>query len=576
MAKAAGLDIGARHVRLVEAEGGARGLKVIRLGEREIQAAEGVDREQAVREAVDALFRDTRASRDEVVLTWPAESCVLREIQVPFREPDQIRKVIKFEFESHLHGRDIDEVVVDFLTTGESREGTRLLCAGADKPPLRARLASLDAVKVDPVAVDLDATCLAAGLAASGVLEETPTSVLVDIGARSTTVLLLAEGRVRSARGFRGGMDTLHLAVERDIGAPAGTGAARALEGGARSDDLMALPGAPGRGDAPPAEQSAEGLEVAVVEDRRADFLGRLSREVTRTLATSGGVAAYPVLFLTGRGSLVPGVRETLAGDLGLEVRLLDLFSRVASPVPPERMEEANATYAAALGAAARALGASPAPLDLRREDLAYARRFDQVKGGIAVTLGLLLLGVGFLLWRAKTEKDVALLEFNAMVTTLSVPADRVETTYKALLGEEQFNRLPKRGADPLGMVPDYNRRATQMSSTLRNEMGISTEVPPITSSLETFRRVHEAIKAVREQLEYCLITTETYNQRGADVTVVLSAPEHVDLVKNAFLEIRSGERALFEVVEPGTVAPDRRGKYAVPFTLSFEKRGGR
>ena len=65
MARAVGLDIGARHVRLVEVEGSGRGLRVLRLGERDCVVPEGVDREEAVREAVDALFRDTRASRDE-------------------------------------------------------------------------------------------------------------------------------------------------------------------------------------------------------------------------------------------------------------------------------------------------------------------------------------------------------------------------------------------------------------------------------------------------------------------------------------------------------------------------------
>ena len=87
-----GLDVGARHVRLVELEGGSRGLRVCRLGEREIALPEGGDREEAVRDAVDALFRETRAGRDETVLSWPAESCILRELSVPFREKDQIRQ----------------------------------------------------------------------------------------------------------------------------------------------------------------------------------------------------------------------------------------------------------------------------------------------------------------------------------------------------------------------------------------------------------------------------------------------------------------------------------------------------
>lgn len=557
MARAVGLDVGARHVRLVEADGGARGLRVIRLGERAIEESDGRPREESVRDAVDALFRDTRASRDEVVLTWPAEACVLREITVPFREEDQIRRVVKFEFESHAPGRDIDDLVVDFVATGETRDGTRLLCAGAEKGPLRALLRALDGVKVDPVAVDLDVGCLAAGLAAAGVLAETPTAVVADVGTRSTKIALLVDGKVRSARSFRGGVE--------------------ALDGPAapRPDDLLAVPGAAEGSDAPPVEQSAGSLALSVAEDRRTDFLGRLSREMTRTLAQAGPGITFPVLLVTGRGARVPGLRETLGAALGMEVRPLDLLSRVPGPVPPDMREEADATYAAALGAAARALGASPAPLDFRREDLSYARRFDQVKGALAVALGLLLLGMGFLLWRAKTEMNRDQAEYRSLLTLVQVEAKKVEDKYRENLGDAPFAALPKADPDALDAMQRYRVRAERMQGHLRDEMGLSQEVPKITSSLELFRAVHKAIADVREKLEYALVTAESYTQRGADVTVVLSAREHVDVVREALATVKDGDRPVFAEVNPGTVQ-DVKGKYPVTFTLLLEKKGGR
>ncbi len=581
MARAVGLDVGAHHVRVVEADGGPRGLKVVRLGEREVVVPEGGSREDAVREAVDALFRDTRAARDEVLLTWPAESCVLREVQVPFREPDQIRKVFRFEFESHLHGRDIDDYVVDFVPTGDTRDGgARLFCAGAEKAPLRERLGSLERIKVDPVGVDLDATCLLAGLSVAGVLAGNPNLVVVDAGSRSTRILVVVDGRLRSARAFRSGVDTMDLAIEADTGGAPGTGADRVLPG-PRPDDLVALPGAGAPpGDLPAAETSAAALEVAVAEDRRGDYLGRLSRELTRTLAQSAGAVTFPLLLLTGRGARIPGVREELGSRLGLEVRALDLFSKVASPVPPEMMEEANATYAVALGAAARALGASPAPLDLRRDDLAYARRFDQVKGGLAVALGLLLLGTGFLLWRAKKEKEVAQVEFDTMVARVRDTADSVEKTFRTdlKLSEEDFAKKYRISGDRLRTVPDYARRVGQMHDYLRNEMGLSTEVPPIRSSLEVLRQVHAALTSVREQLAYCLANSGNFTQRGLDLSLVLSAPEHVDIVKNALEGIREkeGDRKVFAEVVPGTVKQDRNGKYPVTFECLYPRDGGR
>jgi Tfp pilus assembly PilM family ATPase len=554
LARAVGLDVGARHVRLVELEGGSRGLRVCRLGEREIALPEGGDREEAVREATDALFRETRAGRDETVLSWPAESCILRELSVPFREREQIRKVVKFEFESHLHNDAIEDVVLDFVATGETRDGARLLCVAAPKPPLRARLEALRKARVEPVAVDADVASLAAAASAAGLLEGNPTCVLVDVGARTTKLVLVVDGAVRSARAFLGGTDTAGPAPGGASGAAPAEGAvAAAVEGGA---------------------PEAGGTALAVAEDRRADLVGRVAREVTRTLANAAAGAAVAKVHVTGRGALLPGFRDGLAARLGFEVLPFDLFGRLQHPVPAERLEEAAATYAVAVGAAARGLGVSPLALDLRREDLAYSRRFDQVKGALAVGLGVLLLGVGFLLWRARGERDVAHAEFNSMVATLRKTSDAVETDYKKALGEDQAKKLYAGSGDPLAAVPDARRRVKQMNDHLRNEMGISTEVPPIASSLLACRKANEAIKSVREKLEYCLLTSEIYGQKECTINVVLSAAEHVDILKKAFEDVKGANGPLFKHVEYGTVQQNKTsGKYAVQFTLRFEKK---
>ncbi|NUN52006.1 MAG: hypothetical protein HUU06_04340, partial [Planctomycetaceae bacterium] len=227
-----------------------------------------------------------------------------------------------------------------------------------------------------------------------------------------------------------------------------------------------------------------------------------------------------------------------------------------------------------------RALGASPAPLDLRRDDLAYARRFDQVKGGLAVALGLLLLGTGFLLWRAKKEKEVAQVEFDTMVARVRDTADSVEKTFRTdlKLSEEEFAKKYRISGDRLRTVPDYARRVGQMHDYLRNEMGLSTEVPPIRSSLEVLRQVHAALTSVREQLAYCLANTGNFTQRGLDLSLVLSAPEHVDIVKNALEGIREkeGDRKVFAEVVPGTVKQDRNGKYPVTFECLYPRDGGK
>jgi len=335
----------------------------------------------------------------------------------------------------------------------------------------------------------------------------------------------------------------------------------------------MAVPAA-ASSEGPAAERSAASLETAVVEDRRSDYLDRLCREVTRTLGSSAGDQAFRDLYLTGRGSRVPGLRERLADRLGLDVRPLDLFTSIPSPVPPERLEEANAVYATALGAAARALSIGPHQLDLRREDLAFSRRFDQVKGALAASLALLLVAIGFLLWRAKTEKESAQADFGAMISELRRTSDTVERYYRTGLGEDQFGKLPKMPEDPFQLVPVYRKRAGSMAGHLKNELGLSTEVPPITSSLEIFKVVNRAIADVRDQLEYCLITNETYGQRDVQISVILSTSDHVDILKAAFIAAKLEDRVVFSSADYGPLTQDRNGKWPATFTLRLAKPG--
>ncbi len=575
MASVVGLDIGAHRVRLVEAEGGAKGLRILRLGERELGTLpEGGDREAAVAEAVRALLQEFGARGEDVVLSWPAEACILREISVPFREDDQIRKVAKFEFEHHVHSVAIEDVVVDYVRIAETRDGARLLGLAAPKEPLRARLRALDGVRVDPLAVDVDVTALFGAAHATGVLAQHPSCILVDVGARSTKVILVVDGSLRTARALRGGTDALTHLLEDDLGVDAATAASRSLEGGARSDDLMAVPAAR-PSDLAPAERSAASLEVAVVEDRRTDFLDRLCREVTRTLATAAPGLTFSAVLVTGRGSLLPGVRERLGHRLDLPVYPLDILAGVQHPVPPETVDEANATYAVALGAAARGLRASPLQIDLRREDLAFARRFDQVKGAVAVALALLLVAVGFHLWGATQGKTHWELQFGTALAELRKSRDDVEKRFERELSRERqdlLKRMPARTEDVLQEVNESRRRATYMESALRNELGLSTEVPPIISSLEVMRKVHAAISGVREKIEYCLVLSEQYTQKEAKITLLLSDRTHADVIKAALDALTKGENAIFTSVDYGNISARKDNRWDPTFTCTLAK----
>src|SRR5258707_15531134 len=115
MAKGTGIEIGATTVTVAEVEGSAKKFRVTAAGRAPIEAAApGDERIKAVSQAARAAMKAARAGREQVVVSIPACDVIIREIQLPFTDEDQIRKVIKFESESHLHSCDIDDVVIGF------------------------------------------------------------------------------------------------------------------------------------------------------------------------------------------------------------------------------------------------------------------------------------------------------------------------------------------------------------------------------------------------------------------------------------------------------------------------------
>jgi hypothetical protein len=108
--------------------------------------------------------------------------------------------------------------------------------------------------------------------------------------------------------------------------------------------------------------------------------------------------------------------------------------------------------------------------------------------------------------------------------------------------------------------------------------MGLSTEVPPIRSCLVVFKAVNDALRGARENLEYCLISNETYSQKEVEFQVDLSRPEDVDVIKEALKAAKGPDgKPLFDPgtkgVEYTTVKMGPKGKYSVPFICRFEDR---
>ncbi|MEZ5964646.1 MAG: pilus assembly protein PilM [Planctomycetota bacterium] len=427
MAKGVGLDIGEYEIKVVELDGSYRKPRLAKVSIDSVDV--GDDEANRASEALHVL-KDAGIARENVCLGFPCRESVLRTITVPFVGDDNIRKVVKFEVEGNIHSHNVDDMVVDFLTIEPLQNQTKVLVVAAPKAPLRARLKALEGVGIEPESVDLDATSLYRTAdwlgcfadepeAADAAAEAAPrVHLVIDVGARSSAVLVVVDGKLVDMRALRTGTESIvdevaaHFAVSPKAAREA---VVVALQTG--RDQTMALP----EPDAPVDEEAdeeaapllakSEVLPFAHVSAARDAFLERLRRELMRFLASVPQIHRVDVVWYTGGGTLLPGVVDVLRDVCESEPRPLDVLGRMQHGLDENEAAAVNPRIATAVGLALGMMG-GPARLDLRREDLVFARRFDRIKFPLAVACMLGVFLLFFLGLRALTDYRILKQEY--------------------------------------------------------------------------------------------------------------------------------------------------------------------
>lgn len=451
MAKGVGLDAGEFEVKVVELDGSYRKPRLTKISiDRVAQRSHAAgDEAHAVREAASAVhaLRDAGVAKENVTLGFPCREAVLRTLTVPFKGNENIRKMIKFEAEGEIHSHSVDDMVIDFHTFEETEAGSRVLVAAVPKGPLRTTLRAFEQAGLEPEVVDLDTMALlrvaewcgaftagelpveAPATDAVAVIEQLPASaagrhVVLDLGARSTRVLIVANQRLVDMRALRVGSD----AIAEDVASAAGVDLDTAREAVIKclqtGQDHVVAPVADA-GDDSEAIVPVADADVAVEDDlfvmtdaadvvshltvaqARDRFLERLQRELVRFLA---GVSTGSIdrVWATGGGSVLPGVPELLGQVFGVEPQPLDVLGRLSHNLDPEEAYGIAPRIAVAVGLALGRMGGVKG-FNFRQEDLSFTKGFDRVKFPLAVAcmLGLFLVVV----FAMKTRKEGRRLE---------------------------------------------------------------------------------------------------------------------------------------------------------------------
>src|SRR6185295_384885 len=338
MARSVGVELTPAHVRILSLELAGKVSKILQFHEAPIPEGETPWEERAGA-VLKQAFTDSKISRARVVGAIDSGDAILREVSLPFKGDDQIRKTVRFEMESLIHNYTIEQLVVSHYKTGETDKASLLLAAAVPKTVIDKRLKLHQAAGVDRVALDLDVAAVINAMLHSGAIATDEPLLLVHGTPKFTKLVFIEERRPRSIRTIRFSMAGSPEVPAAAL-APGDDSKAIAAEAMEEAEPLVILSDAPTEfGHLPPDRQSA--------------LIGILSKEISRFLLANASSASPAYILLSGDFE-EDGASEMLESATRIPVKTFDLIEAVD---PAARGMGASSRIAVPLGLALKGVG---------------------------------------------------------------------------------------------------------------------------------------------------------------------------------------------------------------------------
>lgn len=305
-----GLDIGSGFVKVVEVDHSGDRPEVTRVAVRPLLPDAIVEGEVMdaglVSDTLRSLFQDIGLKGREVVTAVGGHDVIIKPIKMDRMREADAREVIRWEAEQHVHF-DINSVELDFQILDPDAEGLQMdvLLVAAKRELVENRVSLLRDAGVTPVLIDIEAFALHNAFERNYPDAMRGIVALVNLGHETTNVNILEEGVPVLTRHIAFGSRKLREELQRERGMT-----------GEQAEDVIQ-----GKQSYPELQRAldASAEEVAMGIERASAFL------MTRQ---SG--AGLGQIYLSGGGSRIPGMADTLASRIGVETRIVNPFERVS------------------------------------------------------------------------------------------------------------------------------------------------------------------------------------------------------------------------------------------------------
>ena len=377
------LDVGASSLKLgcfTPLRGG--GIELVRFAVRALNADPAAEdtRMQELTLVLREMIQDLGLARAPVVLSVPGQSVFTRFVRLPMVSRDKVPQIVRYEAQQNVPFP-INEVVWDYQLIG-SGEGEMDVMLAAVKADIIERLTdAVVAAGLDPDLVDVAPMALYNAVRFN-YGELPPCTLLIDIGARSTDLVFIEEGRAFN-RSIPVGGNTITQQVMREF--------SLSFEDAEKLKRAHAFVAFGGAYEAPPSEVADK------VSKSVRSIMTRLHTEINRSInfyRTQQSGRQPTLALLTGGGSVIPYTDTFLKEKLRIDVDYLNPFQNVSVHESIDAGEIGAQAHQMGepVGLALRRALACPIELNLMPERIAREKAFRLKQPFFAAAMAVLVL----------------------------------------------------------------------------------------------------------------------------------------------------------------------------------------
>jgi len=196
MGTSLGLDIGARTIRVVELEKTREGISLKKAASVEVpieleEVSSPIDRVQRIAELITRLLAREDIRPGPCVVALPGQSVFIRFIEILEVSKEKVAQTIKYEAQQQIPFS-LDEVDWDYQLLPKARAmGREAVLAAVKKDLVNENMEIIKRAKLSSTIMDVSPLALYNSLRFNADYDESKLTVLIDIGAKATNLIIL-------------------------------------------------------------------------------------------------------------------------------------------------------------------------------------------------------------------------------------------------------------------------------------------------------------------------------------------------------------------------------------------------